>query len=61
VEIATTKDPWTDPDPQPGDLDADLASLDPRYVKHHKGNPDAKLRILGSVEREDAERLSESP
>ena len=27
-----TKDPWTDPDPQPRDLDADLASLDPRYV-----------------------------
>ncbi len=56
-----TKDPWTDPDPQPGDLDADLASLDPRYVNHHEGNPDAKLRILGSVEREDAEPLSESP
>jgi hypothetical protein len=24
--------PWTDPDPKPGDFDADLAKLDPRYA-----------------------------
>jgi hypothetical protein len=34
--------------------------LDPRYVKHHPGNPAAELRILGSVEREEAKRLGES-
>lgn len=50
-------DPWTDPDPQPGDFDADLATLDPRYVEHHDGNPDAKLMILVGVEGEDAKRL----
>jgi hypothetical protein len=26
-------DPWTDPDPQPGDFDADLTAIDPRYVE----------------------------
>jgi len=52
-----SKDPWTDPDPQPGDFDGDLAALDARSVAHHDGNPDAKLRILVSVEGEDAERL----
>ena len=52
-----TKDPWTDPDPQPGDFDADLAEIDPRYVESHPGNPDAKLRMLISVEGEDVLRL----
>jgi hypothetical protein len=52
-----TKEPWTDPDPQPGDFDADLAKLDPRYVEHHEGDPDAKLIVLVEVEGEDAKRL----
>lgn len=52
-----SKDPWTDRDPKPGDFDADLATLDPRYVEHHDGSPHAKLMILVSVEGEDAERL----
>jgi hypothetical protein len=50
-------DPWTDPDPHPGDFDAELAQIDPRYVESHAGNPDAKLRMLISVEGEDALRL----
>ncbi|TMK40892.1 MAG: hypothetical protein E6G56_05720 [Actinobacteria bacterium] len=49
--------PWTDPDPKPGDFDAELATIDPRHVEVHEGNPDAKLRILISVEGEDAKRL----
>lgn len=52
-----TLDPWTDPDPQPGDFDAELAKLDPRYVEHHHGDPDAKLIIVVGVEGEDAKRL----
>jgi len=52
-----SKDPWRDPDPQPGDFDAELATIDPRYIEAHEGNPDAKLRILVSVEGEDAKRL----
>jgi hypothetical protein len=50
-------DPWTDPDPKPGDFDADLAKLDPRYVEDHAGVPDAKLIVLVGVEGEDAKRL----
>ena len=52
-----SKDPWTDPDPQPGDFDADLADIDPRFVEVHAGNPDAKLSLLISVEGEDVARL----
>ena len=52
-----SKDPWTDPDPQPGDFDADLAELDPRFVESHAGNPGAKLRMLIGVEGEDVARL----
>jgi hypothetical protein len=49
--------PWTDPDPQPGDFDAELAKLDPRYVERDDGDPDAKLIVLVGVEGEDAKRL----
>lgn len=52
-----TKDPWTDPDPQPGDFDADLAEIDPRYVEVLPGNPHAKLTIVVGIEDEDAEQL----
>jgi hypothetical protein len=52
-----TSNPWTDPDPQPGDFDAELAKLDPRYVQHHEGDSDAKLLVLVGVEGEDAKRL----
>jgi hypothetical protein len=52
-------DPWTDPDPQPGDFDADLTVVDPRYVEAHVGNPDARLTIVVGVENEDAERLQQ--
>ena len=52
-----TKDPWTDPDPQPGDFDAELAKLDESAFEYHEGNPAAKLRMLVSVEGEDLARL----
>jgi hypothetical protein len=42
--IEMTKDPWKDPDPQPGDFDAEL---DHAKIEIHEGNPDAKLSILG--------------
>jgi hypothetical protein len=47
-------DPWKDPDPQPGDFDAEL---DRAQIEMHEGNPDAKLSILVSVEGDDAKRL----
>jgi hypothetical protein len=52
-----TSDPWTDPDPQPGDFDADLTELDPRLVERHDGDPSARVIVSVGVEGEDAERL----
>lgn len=49
--------PWTAADPQPGDLDSVLADIEPEYVERHEGDPAAALRILISVELEDALRL----
>ena len=49
--------PWTDLDPQPGDFDADLATIDARFVEVHRGDPSAKVRIVVSIEGEDARRL----
>ena len=48
---------WTADDPGPGDFDADLATIDPRYTELHAGDPEALLRIIVSVEGEDARRL----
>lgn len=50
-------DPWTDREPQPGDFDADLATIDPHFVEVHDGDSDVKLRIVLSIEGADAERL----
>jgi hypothetical protein len=52
-----TSDPWTADDPQPGDFDAVLATIESKYVERHEGDPTATLRILVSVEGEDARRL----
>lgn len=52
-----TSNPWKDPAPQPADFDTELSTIDPRYVEAHEGDPDASLRILVSVEGEDAKRL----
>ena len=53
-----SSDPWTDPDPQPGDLDAELALLDESAFEYHEGDPSASLRIVLSVGGEDASRLA---
>ncbi len=52
-----SKDPWTDPDPQPGDFDADLARLGPDDVEVRERDPAARLTVLVGVRGEDAERL----
>ena len=51
------KDRWTDPDPQPGDFDAEFDRARADQIEMHEGNPDAKLSILVSVEGDDAKRL----
>lgn len=50
-------DPWTNDDPQPGGFDAVLESIDPAYVDSHEAQQDGILRVLVSVEGEDARRL----
>jgi hypothetical protein len=50
-------DPWTDPDPEPGDFDGDLTTLHPRHVEHHAGDSGARLIVLVGVEGKDARRL----
>lgn len=51
------KDPWTDPDPQPGDFDAYLATAHPGDIEHSADDPTAKLAIVLDVTGEDAQRL----
>jgi hypothetical protein len=51
------KDPWTDPDPQPGDFDDELAAIDPRDVQVVEAGSGGRVRIVVSVEGEDAKRL----
>jgi hypothetical protein len=53
------RDPWTDPNPQPGDFDGELIDADPRFVQVYEGNPEAKLTIVVGVEDEDAVRLQQ--
>lgn len=52
-----TQDPWTDPDPQPGDFDDELAAIDPRDVQVVEAGSNGRVTLVVSVEGEDAERL----
>jgi hypothetical protein len=52
-----TKDPWTDPDPQPGDFDADLAAIDPRDLQVVEAGSGGKVTIVVGIEGDDAVRL----
>jgi hypothetical protein len=55
-----SKDPWTDPDPQPGDFDAEIEAMDPRDIQFHPGNPDVKMtRLPAGMDADDAKRLAE--
>jgi len=54
-----TKDPWTDPDPQPGDFDDELDAIDPRDVQVVEAGSGGKVRIVVSVDGEDAKRLEQ--
>lgn len=51
------RDPWTDPDPQPGDFDDALAAIDPRDVQVVGPGSGGEVTIVVSVEGEDAKRL----
>jgi hypothetical protein len=54
-----SKDPWTDPDPQPGDFDEFLASLDPRDVQVVEAGNGAKVtRLPAGMDADDVNRLA---
>lgn len=53
-----SRDPWTDPDPQPGDLDAELELLDDSAFEYHEGDASATLNLMVLVDGEDASRLA---
>jgi hypothetical protein len=57
--VEMTKDPWTDPDPQSGDFDDELDAIDPRDVQVVEAGSGGKVRIVVSVEGEDAKRLEQ--
>jgi hypothetical protein len=48
---------WTELEPRPGDFDEHLATNDNRFVDAHRRNPDAMVRVVVSIEGEDAQRL----
>jgi hypothetical protein len=52
-----SNDPWKESHPQPGDFDADLSTIVSEHIERHAGNSDATLRIIVSIEGEDARRL----
>jgi hypothetical protein len=52
-----SKNPWTDPDPQPGDFDAEIEAMDPDDIQIQPGNPDAKVIVLPGLNDEDAKHL----
>lgn len=54
-----SKNPWTDPDPQPEDFDAEVEAMDPREIVFQKGNPDAEVIALPGMDADDARRLAE--
>ena len=53
------KTPWTDSDPQPSDLEAELDRARSDQIEIREGNPDAKFSILVSIEGDDAKRLEQ--
>jgi hypothetical protein len=52
-----TKDPWTDPDPQPGNFDADVRATDAHDIQIVEAGSGAKVTIMVNVKGEDATRL----
>jgi hypothetical protein len=53
-----TELPWTSDDPQPGDLDALLETIDPALIERHPGGQQVRVRTIVELDADDAARLS---
>lgn len=40
------REPWIDPDSQPGDFDAELDRALPEQIEVHESNPDSTLSVI---------------
>jgi hypothetical protein len=49
-------DPWTDPDPQPGDFDDELAAIDPSDFQVVDAGSGGRVKLVVTVEGDDARR-----
>jgi hypothetical protein len=52
---AKSREPWIDPDPQPGDFDAELDSAQPGWIEIHDGDPEANLTKISASGEEPAD------
>jgi hypothetical protein len=52
-----TNDPWTDPDPQPGDFDEFMRTVDPSEIQVVEAGSSAKVTIVSEATGEKAARL----
>lgn len=48
---------WTSEDPQPGDLDDVLDTLDPEFIEDNPGNPGVTVRMVVEFDEEDTRRI----
>ena len=58
--LGMADNPWTSREPQPGDFDRFLDSVDPAdrdFVQVHEGRPNSSVRLMVSLGGDDAELL----
>lgn len=54
-----SKNPWTDPDPQPGDFDAELETITDADLEFVEAGSKAKMtRLPAGMDEEDVKRLA---
>lgn len=51
------KEPWTDPDPKPGDFDADIRAMGQHDIQTVEPGSGGRVTIVVNVQGEDAVRL----
>lgn len=52
-----SKEPWSDPDPQPGDFDVDVLAMSPCDIQTVEPGSGGRITIVVNVQGDDAIRL----